>query len=424
MRLAIASMMAVAAWAQPLKLTLEEARETALKNHPAIAALQYNAEAAAEQPKQIRSALAPQVTAGLSGSAADESSRLVFSGLTSSLLVSRAGGGMQLNQLVSDFGRTKLLAESAGTRSEAQRELVRVARLQVLLAVDRSYYSILRARELLRVAEQTVEARQLVVEQVTALTNSQLRSTLDLSFAKVNLADAQILVNRARNEADSAEADLAAALGMAQSTRFDIADRPVNENLPPESEPLVRKAVAERPELKQLALELDANRKLLEAEKKLSKPTISLQAAGGLVSPTRSDFANHYGAVALNLSVPVWNGRLFASRQAEVSLRNRALEKQREERLNQISRDVRTAFLNARNAFDRLHLSKELLDQSQLSLDLAQSRYDLGLGSIVELSQAQLNKTAAEFSNTSARYEYQMMRSALRYQLGEGPLEP
>lgn len=408
--------------AQAPLLTLEQAREMALKNHPILAALDFNARATAEQPGQIKSALAPQVAAGLSGMGADNSSRFVFAGLTSPLLVSRLGGGVQLNQLISDFGRTRLLADSASSRADAQKQLVFASRLQVLLAVDRAYYSILRARELTRVARQTVEARQLVVDQVTALTQSQLRSTVDLSFAKVNLAEAQLLLNRANNEREAAEADLALALGLGEARNFEVEDRPINEKLPPEAEPLVQRAIAERPELRQLALEIEANAKLLSAEKKLARPTITAQAITGLVSPNPNDFKNRYAAAGVNVSIPVFNGHLFERRQAEVALRSRALEKQKEDRANQIARDVRTAWLNARNAFDRIRLTEELLAQSQLNLDLAQSRYELGLGTIVELSQAQLNKTAAEVTSANARYEYQILRSALRYTLGEGAL--
>ncbi len=422
MRFILLLVFVVSLEAQPVVLTLEQARELALKNHPALAALDYSARAAAEQPKQIRAALAPQLAAGITGSAADESSRFVYSGLSSPLLISRLGGGLQLNQLIHDSGRTRLLSESAAYRSEAQKELIKSARLQVLSAVDRAYFSILRARVITRVAAQTVQARQLVVDQVSALTNSQLRSTVDLSFAKVNLADAQILLNKANNERDAAVAEFTAAIGLRDNMSFEIEDRSVNENLPPEAEPLVMRAIAERPELRQLALELEAGQKQLEAENRLSRPVFSLQGAVGGLSPTRSGFPNHYAALGVSVSIPILNGRLFESRQAEVALRNRAVEKVREERGNQIARDVRTAFLNARNAFLRLRLTQELLDQARLSLELSQSRYDLGLGSIVELSQAQLNQTSAEVASASARYEYQILRSILRYQLGEGAL--
>jgi outer membrane protein len=83
---------------------------------------------------------------------------------------------------------------------------------------------------------------------------------------------------------------------------------------------------------------------------------------------------------------------------------------------NRISRDVRTGWLNANAAYDRLAVTQQLLQQAQLALDLAQARYKLGLGSIVELSQAQLQATQAEISNAQAGYDYRLASSVLRYE--------
>ena len=79
---------------------------------------------------------------------------------------------------------------------------------------------------------------------------------------------------------------------------------------------------------------------------------------------------------------------------------------------------MRLAYLNALTAFDRLGLTDQLLNQAQLAMDLARGRYDLGLSSIVELSQAQLNLTSAQIANTTARYDYQTQRVVLDYQIG------
>jgi len=68
------------------------------------------------------------------------------------------------------------------------------------------------------------------------------------------------------------------------------------------------------------------------------------------------------------------------------------------------------------SAYNRLAVSQQLLDQSNLALDLAQTRYKLGLGSIVELSQAQLQQTQADIGNAQAGYEYRLALSVLRYQ--------
>jgi outer membrane protein len=410
------------AQAGPLTLTIEQAREIALRNHPAIAARRYRAEAAGQQPLQISAALAPQLNSGTVASATNPDGRLAFQGLNSPLLFSRAATGAQLSQVLTDFGRTHLMAEAARLRAQGQRQMVQVSRLEVLTEVDRTFYSVLRAKEILRVAEETLLARQTVVDQVEALAGSQLRSTLDVSFAKVNLADARLLAVQARNQLEASEADLAMALGLSEKPVFDLRDRPLNQVLPDDAETLVRAAIAERPELKMIELELLSLDAELEGQKRQTKPVVSAIGAFGLIPVSQGHRPLHYSAAGINISLPILNGKLFTAQQTETALRIRAVEKEKQERQNRLARDVRTAYLNARTAYERLQVTQDLLTQAKLSLDLAQTRYDLGLSSIVELGTAQLNLTSAEVAATSARYEYQILRSVLKYQLGENPI--
>jgi outer membrane protein len=79
---------------------------------------------------------------------------------------------------------------------------------------------------------------------------------------------------------------------------------------------------------------------------------------------------------------------------------------------------VRVAWANAMNAFQRIDVTAQFLRQATLALDLAQGRYNLGLASIVELTQAQLNVTQAEIENLSAKYDYQTQNAALQYSVG------
>ena len=83
-----------------------------------------------------------------------------------------------------------------------------------------------------------------------------------------------------------------------------------------------------------------------------------------------------------------------------------------------MTRDVQVAFLNASTAFQRLSVTQELLGQATQSLDLAQARYNLGLSSIVELSQAQLNLTSAQIVGSTAKFDYELQRAVLDYQMG------
>ena len=120
----------------------------------------------------------------------------------------------------------------------------------------------------------------------------------------------------------------------------------------------------------------------------------------------------------MNVQIPVFNGGLFKARQAEAELKAQAAGQNVSDLENRVTRDVRVAYLNATTAYDRLALTQQLLQQAQLALDLAQNRYDLGLGSIVELSQAQLNLTSAQMADTTARYDYQTQRLIVDYQIG------
>ena len=125
-----------------------------------------------------------------------------------------------------------------------------------------------------------------------------------------------------------------------------------------------------------------------------------------------------YGAIGLNVTVPVFNGGLFRARQFEADSRAAAAESGLRDLQLQIERDVRLAWLSATNSFDRLHLTQELLNQAKLALDLAQARYNLGLSSIVELSQSQLQYTSAEIARASAQYDYDAQLIILNYQAG------
>jgi outer membrane protein len=131
-----------------------------------------------------------------------------------------------------------------------------------------------------------------------------------------------------------------------------------------------------------------------------------------------SELQTKYGAAGLNVNIPIFNGGLFTARRSEAEFHERAASEDVKDLQNRVVRDVQTAYLNAVTGYERLNLTQKLLDQAQMGFNLAQSRYNLGLGSIVELSQAQLNLTSAQIANTTAHYDYQTQFSMLQYQTG------
>src|SRR6202166_2191532 len=329
----------------------------------------------------------------------------------------RAAGGATVSQLITDFGHTTNLVAGARLQARADEQSAVATKQDTLLAVDQAFYNALQTHAVLHVAEQTVAARQLLSDQVSALTKSKLRSDLDLSFANVNLAQAKLLYLDALNNDKASMAALSAILGYPTLETFELVNETEPLAPPPaEVDPLIAEAFAKRPEILALEFQSESEEKLHRAAHDQMYPTISALGAFG-DSPVRDDVIyGPYAAIGVNVEIPIFNGFLFSAKSREADLRTQATRQRRMDLRNRISRDVRTSWLTATTAFDRVTVSEQLLAQANLALDLAQTRYKLGLSSIVELSQAQLQQTQAEIGNAQAGYEYRLALSVLRYQ--------
>ncbi len=382
------------------------ARQIAVRSNPRIGSAGLNALAAAAAARETRAAFFPLLTGNVTGVGAERGSAVEAGALTTSSLYSRAAGGVALNQLVTDFGRTADLSRGARLRAAATEQAASETRAEVVLEVNRTYAEALAAEAVLRVARETVEYRRTALRQVEALAQSSLRSTLDVSFLQVNVSDAELLLYRAENESRAARSRLSAAMGDEGDADFELVDEPLPPAPAPDMEALVRKALHERPDLAALRLDSDAARSLAEAEKRLSAPTITLLAAAGGSPVLDGAIRGTYAAAGVNVSVPIFNGGLFAARRSEAELRAAAVEKDVGALVVGIARDVRVAWLDENNAWRRLDLTARIVEQSNRTVRLAQARYDSGLGAIVELNQAQLSQTTAQINAAAAKYEY------------------
>jgi outer membrane protein len=401
----------------PTSLSLKEAEALALKNNPQISVARLTALASQQVTREVRSSLWPTATANLTGVDSQENSRITAGGLNNPIVYERAAAGITVNQLITDFGRTTNLAASANYAAKAENQNAVATKEQVLLAVDQAFYSALQAHAVLTVAQQTVSARQTVSDQVEALFKSKLRSQLDFSFASVNLAQAKLLRLDAENNQDAALAALSAVLGYPGVHNFQLIEDTTPVVSPPGNvDDLIASAFAMRPEILALDFQYRSAEKFQSAEHDLFYPTI---AAVGVVgdTPVRNPvLSNWYGAVGVNVAIPLFNGFLYSARSREAHLKTQATQDRMLDLRNRISRDVRTSWLNANTAYQRVGVTQQLLDQAGLALDLAQTRYKLGLSSIVELSQAQLQQTQAQISSTQAGYDYRLALAVLRYQ--------
>jgi outer membrane protein len=309
---------------QPMHLTLADAQRIAVQTNPQYSSAKFTAAAIHQQPSEYRAAEFPSLSGLLTGVGADNGTRLAAGALNNPAVYSRIAGGVVASQLITDFGRTHNLVGMSNLQAQASDQAGEATRADVLLGATRAYFDVLRAQAVLKVAQQTVAARQLVSDQITALAQSQLRTQLDVSFANVNLSDAKLLQLQAENGINSAEAELATALGLPNQTTFDVVDEPMPAELPTQADTLIAQAMQNRPDLKNLQLLQSAAERFTRAEHDLYYPTVNALVAAGGVPAGEPQIAGHYAAAGVNVNIPVFNGGLFKARESEAALRAKA----------------------------------------------------------------------------------------------------
>ena len=401
-------------------LTRPEAHALALAQHPRLAAAGYQQFAAEQAARAVHAAVLPTVNLALTAAgAASSDTRLMAGALNNPSVFDRAAEGIIVNQLLTDFGRTGDLTASARLHAEAEERHTAVERQQVLLQVDVSFFATLGAQAVQEVARETLATRQRLLDQVAALAANQLKSELDLSFARVGVSEARLLLERAEADAEAAEAGLASALGFREFRRYRLVeDPPAAHAATNDLAGLVRTALAQRPDLQRLRYEQESAQRFAHAEHSLRHPVVSAIGTFGNAPVHDDRLPDNYAAAALTVTLPLYTGGLYRARQEAADDKAAALVKHLEAEEAGVIRDVRVAALARAHAVQSLQTAEELSAQARESYRLAGARYQEGLSSIVELGQAQLSLTAAEFGRARARYELLVRGALLAYQTG------
>jgi outer membrane protein len=406
------------------RLTQADAEKLAIKSNPRVSVARLLALAQHQVVRETRSAELPTFIGNLTAVDAENGSRISAGALTASRLIEHAGAGGGLTQLITDFGKTRNLVAFSKLQEKAQNASALATTEDIVLVADQAFFNALQAQALLKVADQNVQTRQTTDTQITELTRNKLKSTLDLSFADVNLSQAKLLQLDARNNVDSSMAALDAVLGLDHQVTYELVDDNAQLSTPPaDADQLLQLAFQQRPDLQALQYGQQAAVKFSRAQRDQLLPTISAAGTAGGVPIRPGEYYTNswWGAAGVNVSIPIFNGFLYSAQAKEASIRAQAASEQSRDLRDRIARDVRTAWLESNTAYQRVTVTAELLKEANLALQLAQTRYQLGLSSIVELSQAQFQQTDAAIGNTDAQYQYRLALATLNYQIGATP---
>ncbi|CAN5500203.1 TolC family protein [soil metagenome] len=404
----------------PTSLTLEQAETTALANQPRMLAAQLRAHSSAERVREARAGYLPTVAFNATGvRIADTGTSTAVGGITTSALSNHFSYGGNLTQLVTDFGRTSALVGSARATATAQADIATLTRAQVRLNVREAYYQVLGAEAVLRAAKAALANRALISRQLEALAQSQLKSTLDVNFAKVLESEAELAVVRAESVVAQQRSRLATAMGSQVQVVASLADvAAATDALPPAPDSLLAQGQTQRADLSAAQSQQKAATEFALSEKRLNYPTLNVLGAAGDVPFHDHTLRDNYAAAGFNLNIPIFNGGAYRARQTEAALEASARSHDVDELRLQVSEQVRNSWYRAGEAYRSLDVTARLVAQSKEALRLAQDRYEAGLGSIVELNEAQLNETSAEITAADATYLYLSRRAELDFAAG------
>ena len=235
----------------------------------------------------------------------------------------------------------------------------------------------------------------------------------------MNNAQARLLQLQAQARVQEAFAELSAALGLGEKTDFTLT--PVELDPIPSGGPgaLIAMAWAHRPDLLAARASRDAALRFAKAENALHYPLITAQGGIGVNPGTsKNDLPPDYGAIGINVSVPIFTGGLFTARAREAALRAEAAKKDLAGAETEAARDVYDAWVEAQTSYQGIAVTDDLVQSARQAFQLAQSRYQVGASSIVELSQADLQQIQAQIGAATSRFDYQVRRRALDFQMG------
>jgi outer membrane protein len=400
-------------------ISLDRAHEMAVRNAPRITLAQLQSLASQDQIAIARAAYLPNLTGNANVVRADgDNTRIGAGGINNPSIFDRAAVGVSVSQLITDFGRTTNQIAAARFHALADDQGAKAAIEQVLLDVDLAYFQTLQRQAMLAVAHKTVENRQLLVERIASMVANKLKSELDLSVANVALDAGRMMEARIGNELKTGQLTLATLLGYDAPQPFRLVDIPLPGKNTVTPEKLVAQACSINPGIMRLRIEIDAAQKSLAAENAADAPSISAVGMMGRILDHDDRLPDNYAAGAINLSIPLYAGGMIAARQHRAETELHAAQARLHLAEDELARDVRIAITNVDYAYEQMEMADRLLHQASQAYDLARSRFGLGLDSITDVSQADLNQTDAAMSASTAKQECLLRRAILDHLLG------
>jgi len=410
-------------------LTLATAEQQALAHQPQIAQAMAQTAAAEARTDEARAPLLPQVN----GSATYQRGTANFVPRAGSLPTgvpqrastatfdthSNFNFAITANQTVYDFGQTIGSFKAARASAEAQRLSEESVRQGVLYGVRAAYVLAWSSRALVDVQKDNLTNQDRHLQQVQGQVTVGTRPEIDLAQVRADRASAQLSLINAQNAYETAKATLNQAMGVDGTTAYDVATERIGE-LPEEQledERVAALGAAQRPEMKTLAKQAEADERQLSAAKGAYGPSLGVSTGFTEAGPDLTGMTWNWNAQA-QLLWPLFQGGLTNARVREATANQAVTHSQTVLERQQVRFDVIQARLAVRAGKAGLTTAKEIESNARERLRLAEARYQAGAGSIIELQDAQVAATTASGQVVQADYNLSLARAQLLKAIG------
>jgi outer membrane protein len=422
------------------RLTLDQALQAALKQHPSLQRTDAQTTVLGARVRQAQSGRMPSLV--LQGAASDGplgapafgplgnpalngTPPLNLQGLAGDPVKKQFGGSMTVTLPLFDFGRTQHLVAARRGQVQAAEEDAETQKALVLLGVQQAYLNVLRAQQLSAVQKENLQQRETTVRQAKLFVEGQLKAGVDLQLSQANASEANVALIAAQNDVRFAFAVLNNAMGETTLAEYQLD----NASVPPvgaiSARPLlsideaVKRALARRPELKSMALQRQAADQSVHSIQSELLPRFDAIASVGVLNPSGVIQNSQDYAVGVAVSIPLYTGGAVEGRIAEEKQKREVVIAQEREAVEFIKLQVSRAWLDVQTREAQVTAAQEQVTSANSSLQLASERYRLQLNTLVELTDAEALAIRAHALLVNSRYDLEIAHSTLDWAMGE-----
>jgi outer membrane protein len=427
--LTLVTSLAEAQTAQPERkvLSLSEAVRTALAQQPALRQSQAGTDAAYARADEARAPLLPLVSASAiysrqTGNFVQRPGQLPTtfqSSGTSFRSFDFYLFGASASQLIWDFGLTLDRWRATQALAASQLATEDAFRLFTILNVQVSYLNAGARRDLVQVARETLANQELHLKQIAGFVKVGTRPEIDLAQARTDEANARVQLITAQNNYDISKAQLNQAMGVEGPTDYDVGNDTIAP-FPQEDQPLaplLDVALHTRPEFVSVDQQVRAQELTIASVRGAYFPSLGANFAFSDNGPRLSSLTWNWTAQA-TLQWNLFQGLLTNSQMHEARANLIVFQSQRDILRQQVRLEVEQDRLALLAAKEVLSAAEEALTNARIRLRLAERRYQTGVGSVIELSDAQVAATAAAAQEVGARFSLAIARAQLLKAIG------